>query len=146
MQILFSLLLLLVFAQALVFADLDHDGNIGRFEFGDGVELYPEEEINVNGINKRMDRKKREEYDMFLNMNKRDRRNYFNKLKKENWELKNRDSETFERLRQEGRIERAFYATDLTTPLPIPKYIIARITETENRIKQMFSETKTWTE
>ena len=71
---------------------------------------------------------------MFLNMNKRDRRNYSNKLKKENWELKNRDSETFEKLR-EGRMERAFYATDLTTPLPIPKYIKARITETENRMK-----------
>ena len=137
MQILFLLLLLLVFTQVLAFADLDHDGNFGRFEFGDGVELYPEEQIDVKGNNERRDKMKREEYDMFLNMNKRDRRNYINKLKKENWELKNRDSETFERLRQEGRIERAFYATDLTTPLPIPKYIKARITETENRMKQM---------
>ena len=131
MQISFLLLLLLVFARTLVLADLDHDGNLGRFEFGAGAELYPEVEIDVDGINERMDRKKREEYDMFLNLNKRDRRNYINKLKKENWELKNRDSETFERLRQEGRIERAFYATDLTTLLPISKYIKARITETE---------------
>ena len=103
MQISFLLLLLLVFTQVLVFADLDHDGNFGRFEFGDGVE-YPVEEFDVKGINERMDKRKREEYDMFLKMNKRDRRNYINKLKKENWELKNLDSETFERLRQEGRI------------------------------------------
>ena len=78
MPISFLLLLLLALVQVLVFADLDHDGNFGRFEFGDGVELYPEEQIDVKGNNERMDKKKREEHDMFLNMNKRERTNYIN--------------------------------------------------------------------